>query len=91
MYVKYTNIITDSFHVTFLREGVKKEIIVADMSVKGGGVNPLSATIFFFLKREKNAECSETLTYVFERISNYLDFFSQNHTESIDMHIEILY
>ena len=61
----------------YLREGVIKSYpLVADISVNGrgggGGLgNPLSATFekkncfYFFLKREKDAECSETEKYVF--------------------------
>ena len=33
----------------------------------------------FFLKWEKDAECSETLKYVFGRISSYFDFFSKSY------------
>ena len=45
-----------------LRDGVKKKLLLAGMSVnRGGGTNPLSATFKKkFLKRAKDAEFSET-------------------------------
>ena len=53
----------------FLREGVKKPISCGH-AVGGDGMNPQSATFdnkyfFSFLKREKDAECSETEYCVF--------------------------
>ena len=55
--------LTTALHVQIcrkVREG--KKLLVADISVYRGGVNPLSVTKigFYFLKREKDAECSET-------------------------------
>ena len=78
----------------FIVQGkAKKNLIVADMSPNGGGVNYLSVTIFFFLTGGKDVECSEMKKYVSGMISSYFEFvpsksYVLDHSEYIDMHIE---
>ena len=62
---------TYSVGLLYLWDGVKKNLLVADMSVNWGeGQTPCphiskKIGVFFFLKREKDAECSDTNKYVF--------------------------
>ena len=61
-FVKHNYVIISVFPLFKYREGVKYK--VSDRSVNGEGDNPQSATkIYFFYKREKDAECSETEKY----------------------------
>ena len=55
----------------------------------GEGSTPSPQLIrVFFLTGEKDAECSETLKYVFGMFSSKFEFFTYYHSESIDIHIE---
>ena len=64
------------------------------MSVNGGGANPhvrnfRKKLYFFFLKREKDTECSETEKYVFCQKINQIKSKTNilDHSGSFDMHI----